>query len=162
MNLALRDLRHQLRRFVATGVGLGLLFAVVLAMGGIYRGLVEDATVLVDLMGADLWIVQRGTRGPFLPLFPASRHRRTAGARRRPGAGDRDRARREPRRRSACGGAKTTSFADLSLIVPWVISSADDRERRLLEGVLPWPVRLLYRLSWRSRYERLVSELEAA
>lgn len=65
MNLALRDLRHQLRRFVATGVGLGLLFAVVLAMGGIYRGLVEDATVLVDRMGADLWIVQRGTRGPF-------------------------------------------------------------------------------------------------
>lgn len=60
------------------------------------------------------------------------------------------------------GGAKTTSFGDLSLIVPWVISSADDRERRLLEGVLPWPVRLLYKLSWRSRYERLVSELEAA
>lgn len=65
MNLALRDLRHQLRRFVATGIGLGLLFAVVLAMGGIYRGLVEDATVLVDRMGADLWIVQRNTRGPF-------------------------------------------------------------------------------------------------
>ena len=65
MNLALRDLRHQLRRFVATGVGLGLLFAVVLAMGGIYRGLVEDATVLVDRMDADLWIVQSGTRGPF-------------------------------------------------------------------------------------------------
>lgn len=65
MNLAFRDLRHQLRRFVATGVGLGLLFAVVLAMGGIYRGLVEDATVLVDGMGADLWIVQSGTRGPF-------------------------------------------------------------------------------------------------
>lgn len=65
MNLAVRDLRHQLRRFVATGVGLGLLFAVVLAMGGIYRGLVEDATVLVDRMDADLWIVQSGTRGPF-------------------------------------------------------------------------------------------------
>jgi len=65
MNLAIRDLRHQLRRFVATSVGLGLLFAIVLAMGGIYRGLVEDATVLVDRMGADLWIVQRGTRGPF-------------------------------------------------------------------------------------------------
>ncbi len=65
MNLALRDLRHQLRRFVATSVGLGLLLAVVLAMGGIYRGLVEDATVLVDRMNADLWLVQRGTRGPF-------------------------------------------------------------------------------------------------
>ena len=45
--------------------GLGLLFAIVLAMGGIYRGLVEDATLLVDHMNADLWVVQRDTRGPF-------------------------------------------------------------------------------------------------
>lgn len=65
MNLAWRDVRHQWRRFLATAVGLGLLFAVVLAMSGIYRGMVEDAVLLVDRMGADLWIVQRGTRGPF-------------------------------------------------------------------------------------------------
>lgn len=65
MNLGLRDIAHQWQRFVATGVGLGLLFTIVLAMGGIYRGMVEDATVLVDTMGADLWIVQRDTRGPF-------------------------------------------------------------------------------------------------
>lgn len=65
MNLGLRDIAHQWQRFVATGVGLGLLFTIVLAMGGIYRGMVEDATILVDTMGADLWIVQRGTRGPF-------------------------------------------------------------------------------------------------
>lgn len=74
MNLAWRDIRHQWRRFVATGVGLGLLFAVVLAMGGIYRGMVEDAVLLVDRMGADLWVVQRGTRGPFAErsVIPAS------------------------------------------------------------------------------------------
>lgn len=65
MNLALQDVRHQWRRFIATGVGLGLLFAIVLAMGGIYRGLVEDATLLVDRLHADLWIVQRDSRGPF-------------------------------------------------------------------------------------------------
>lgn len=65
MNLAWRDVRHQWRRFVATAFGLGLLFAVVLAMGGIYRGMVEDAVLLVDRMEADVWIVQRGTRGPF-------------------------------------------------------------------------------------------------
>jgi putative ABC transport system permease protein len=65
MNLAFRDIAHQWQRFVATGIGLGLLFTIVLAMGGIYRGMVEDATVLVDAMAADLWIVQRGTRGPF-------------------------------------------------------------------------------------------------
>lgn len=65
MNLGWRDIRHQWPRFVATGFGLGLLFAVVLAMGGIYRGMIEDATLLIDSTGADLWIVQAGTRGPF-------------------------------------------------------------------------------------------------
>jgi putative ABC transport system permease protein len=65
MNLAFKDLRRQKARFGATALGLGLLFAVVLAMGGIYRGLVEDATLLVDHMNADVWVVQRDTRGPF-------------------------------------------------------------------------------------------------
>ena len=65
MNLALKDLRRQKARFTATAIGLGLLFAVVLAMTGIYRGLVMEATLLVDRMDADLWIVQRDTRGPF-------------------------------------------------------------------------------------------------
>jgi len=65
VNLALKDLRQQKARFGATALGLGLLFAVVLAMTGIYRGLVEDATQLVDRMDADIWVVQRDTRGPF-------------------------------------------------------------------------------------------------
>jgi putative ABC transport system permease protein len=65
MNLAWKDIRHQWPRFSLTALGLGLLFSIVLAMGGIYRGLVEDATLLVDLAGADLWLVQPDTRGPF-------------------------------------------------------------------------------------------------
>jgi putative ABC transport system permease protein len=65
VNLALHDVRRQLPRFLATAVGLGLLFTIVLAMGGIYRGLVDDAVLLVDRTGADLWVVQRDTRGPF-------------------------------------------------------------------------------------------------
>lgn len=65
MNLAWKDIRRQKGRFALTAFGLGLLFAIVLAMGGIYRGLVEDAILLVDRMDADLWIVQRDTRGPF-------------------------------------------------------------------------------------------------
>ncbi|MBI4957668.1 MAG: ABC transporter permease [Myxococcales bacterium] len=84
MNLAYLDLRHQLRRFVATAFGLGLLFAIVLAMGGIYRGMVEDAVVLVERSGADLWLVQRGTRGPFaerstVPAVLEDRARAVAG-----------------------------------------------------------------------------------
>ncbi len=65
MNLALKDIRFEWPRFAATGVGLGLLFTIVLAMGGIYHGLVEEATLLADSLEADLWIVQRDTRGPF-------------------------------------------------------------------------------------------------
>lgn len=65
MNLAWKDIRSQGLRFLFTGLGLGLLFAIVLAMGGIYRGMVADATMLVDAVGADLWVVQRDTRGPF-------------------------------------------------------------------------------------------------
>lgn len=65
MNLARKDVRRQLPRFAATAVGLGLLFAIVLAMGGIYRGMVDDAVLLVERTGADLWVVQRDTRGPF-------------------------------------------------------------------------------------------------
>lgn len=65
MNLAFHDVRHHIGRFVATSAVVGLLFTVVLAMAGIYQGLVDDATVLLDRMHADLWVVQRGTRGPF-------------------------------------------------------------------------------------------------
>lgn len=65
MNLAFRDIRHHFGRFMATSAVVGLLFTVVLAMAGIYQGLVDDATVLLDRTNADLWVVQRGTRGPF-------------------------------------------------------------------------------------------------
>lgn len=65
MNLAYRDIRHNLGRFLLTCFGLGLLLAVVLSMIGIYRGLVEDALTLVRSPGADVWVVESGTRGPF-------------------------------------------------------------------------------------------------
>jgi putative ABC transport system permease protein len=65
MNLAFKDIAHQKLRFLATAAGLGLLFAIVLAMGGIYQGMIDDATILVDAAKGDLWLVQRDTRGPF-------------------------------------------------------------------------------------------------
>ncbi len=68
MNLATKDIRHNLGRFALTSLGIGMLLMVVMGMGGIYRGVVEDATLLIDRVGADLWIVQRDTRGPFAEL----------------------------------------------------------------------------------------------
>ena len=65
MNLALRDIRHHLGRFVLTCLGLGLLLGVVLSMIGIYRGLVDDAQVLVRAPGAHLWVVESSRHGPF-------------------------------------------------------------------------------------------------
>jgi len=65
MNLAYRDVRHNLFRFVLTCLGLSLLMAVVLAMIGIYNGLVADALNIVRAPQADLWVVESGTQGPF-------------------------------------------------------------------------------------------------
>ncbi|MCC6215797.1 MAG: ABC transporter permease [Polyangiaceae bacterium] len=65
MNLALRDVRRHLARFLGTAAGLGLLLTVVIAMQGIYAGMVDDATLLTRAMQADFWVVQRDTRGPF-------------------------------------------------------------------------------------------------
>jgi putative ABC transport system permease protein len=65
MNLALKDIRHGLFRFVLTCFGLGLLMTVVLAMIGIYNGLVADALAVVKAPRADIWVVEAGTKGPF-------------------------------------------------------------------------------------------------
>lgn len=68
MNLAVRDIRHNAGRFAFTSVGIGLLLMIVMGMGGIYRGLIHEATLLVERVGADLWIVQGSTRGPFAEI----------------------------------------------------------------------------------------------
>jgi putative ABC transport system permease protein len=65
VNLALRDIRHNLGRFLLTCVGLSLLLAIVLAMVGIYRGLILESLGLVRATGAQVWVVEGGTRGPF-------------------------------------------------------------------------------------------------
>ncbi|MEW6521810.1 MAG: ABC transporter permease [Thermodesulfobacteriota bacterium] len=65
ISLAGRDIMHSWGKFVFTGMGLGLLIGVTLSMAGIYRGMVDDARVLLDNSGADLWVVQKDTLGPY-------------------------------------------------------------------------------------------------
>lgn len=65
MNLAWRDIRHKLGRFSLTCLGLSLLLAVVITMAGIYRGQISESLALSQAIGADLWVVQTGTNGPF-------------------------------------------------------------------------------------------------
>ena len=68
MNLALKDIANNSGRFALTTLGIGMLLMVVMGMAGIYRGLLEDATVLINRIDADLWVVQQDTRGPFAEL----------------------------------------------------------------------------------------------
>lgn len=65
ISLAGRDIMHAWGKFVFTGVGLGLLIGVTLSMAGIYRGMIDDAKVLLDNSSADLWVVQKDTLGPY-------------------------------------------------------------------------------------------------
>ncbi|GAB2900867.1 ABC transporter permease [Uliginosibacterium flavum] len=65
ISLAGRDILHTWGKFVFTGIGLGLLIGATLTMAGVYRGMVDDAKVLLDNSGADLWVVQQDTLGPY-------------------------------------------------------------------------------------------------
>ncbi len=65
INLAARDIGHHLGRFVFTGVGLGLLIGVTLTMAGVFRGMVADGRAVIAASGADLWVVQKDTLGPW-------------------------------------------------------------------------------------------------
>lgn len=65
ISLAGRDILHHWAKYVFTGVGLGLLIGVTLSMAGIYRGMVDDAQVLLRSSAADIWVVQQETLGPY-------------------------------------------------------------------------------------------------
>ena len=65
INLASRDIGHHLGRFIFTGIGLGLLIGVTLTMAGVYRGMVADGRAVIAASGADIWVVQKDTLGPW-------------------------------------------------------------------------------------------------
>ena len=65
ISLAGRDILHSWSKFVLTGLGLGLLIGVTFTMAGVYRGMVDDAKVLLNNSGADMWVVQKDTQGPY-------------------------------------------------------------------------------------------------
>ncbi len=81
MNLALKDIRFNLLRFLMTIFGVGFLVTASIGMIGLYRGIVADALLVIDGIGADLWIVQGGRDGPFAEASSVSStmDRRVAG-----------------------------------------------------------------------------------
>ena len=65
MDLAIHDLKLHKVRFIATIVGVGLLFTIVLAMNGLYRGNIFEGLALINATNPDLWVVERYRGGPF-------------------------------------------------------------------------------------------------
>ena len=65
MDLAVYDLKLHRGRFIATVIGVGLLFTIVLAMNGLYRGNIYEGLALINATNPDLWVVERYRGGPF-------------------------------------------------------------------------------------------------
>jgi putative ABC transport system permease protein len=80
MDLALKDIRRHVGKFVATIVGVGMLLSIVLVMNGIYRGNIYDGVWLIENTAADLWVVEQGRGGPFneSSRLPADAYRSVA------------------------------------------------------------------------------------
>jgi putative ABC transport system permease protein len=78
MDLALHDLKQHRGRFIATVVGVGLLFTIVLAMNGLYRGNLQEGLALIKSANPDLWVVERGRGGPFNEQSTLPEHYRTS------------------------------------------------------------------------------------
>src|ERR1700676_3361245 len=65
MNLAWADIRYHFLRFFMTAVGVGALLTACIGMVGLYRGIVFEAMIVINDVGADLWIVEGQRSGPF-------------------------------------------------------------------------------------------------
>ena len=65
MDLAVYDLKLYKGRFIATIIGVGLLFTIVLAMNGLYRGNIYEGLAVIKATNPDLWVVERHRGGPF-------------------------------------------------------------------------------------------------
>jgi putative ABC transport system permease protein len=82
MDLALKDIRRHVGKFVATVIGVGMLLGIVLVMNGIYRGNIFDGVWLIENTAADLWVVELGRGGPFneSSRLPSDAHKSVAAA----------------------------------------------------------------------------------
>ncbi|PWT82698.1 MAG: multidrug ABC transporter substrate-binding protein [Acidobacteria bacterium] len=81
MSLAWADIRHHLVRFFITTAGISLLFTAMIGMIGLYRGVVYETMLIINDVGADIWLAQGHRVGPFAELsqIPGSLDRRLEG-----------------------------------------------------------------------------------
>jgi putative ABC transport system permease protein len=81
MNLAIKDVSYSRLKFFSSTIGVSLLIMVVMAIGGIIRGVILDSSTLIEETDADLWVVQaygahpqNGTLGPFVETSRLPQH----------------------------------------------------------------------------------------
>lgn len=65
VNLSFKDIQYRFARFLLTVAGVGFLVTASIGMVGLYRGIIADALLVIDTIGADLWVVQGDRQGPF-------------------------------------------------------------------------------------------------
>jgi putative ABC transport system permease protein len=65
MNLALKDILYHRFKFFSAVAGVGLMLMLVLVIGGVVRGAIEDSAAIVVAVDADLWVVEKDRQGPF-------------------------------------------------------------------------------------------------
>ena len=61
IDLALKMLLDDKARFAATVLGVGFAVALVLVQVGLFFGLLENASITIDRLDADLWVTARNT-----------------------------------------------------------------------------------------------------
>src|SRR5271155_4844122 len=61
IDLALKMLLDEKARFAATVLGVGFSAALVLVQVGLFFGLLENASITIDRLPADLWVTARNT-----------------------------------------------------------------------------------------------------
>ncbi len=79
--MAWKDIRFNRTKFVLTALGVGAMIAATIGIVGLYRGIVHEALLLILEGGADLWVVQGNTYGPFSEMsrIPGTLERRVEG-----------------------------------------------------------------------------------
>jgi putative ABC transport system permease protein len=81
--LSFRDLQWRRRRFLVSVAATALVFSLTLLLSGAASGLRNEAARIVDVVGAEAWVVPEGTSGPFTTstfLLPDDVEAVTAGA----------------------------------------------------------------------------------
>jgi len=74
VDLALKTLLHDRVRFLITVAGVAFAVMLVFVQGGLFLGLLDNASVTIDHIDADLWVTSRNTPNvDFAHNFPESR-----------------------------------------------------------------------------------------